>query len=494
MRPLRRTAPFITVALVALGCATVMAIFWRSSAFLNQYDDAYITYRYAINLARGHGLVFNPGERTDSASSFLYTLLLSLLYRVGFHDLERVATCVGILCAGGITATVYWGALRLSESVWVSLLIALVCTAHGFISGWSISGMESVPYAFLVTAFVHHHWLRGSSGWGTFALLAAILLTRLEGLVVLAAWAGGNVFGLRGDRLERRRVVLQAACAAVVLALFFSIKSAYYGSPLPHAFRFKSVWTVYHAAPEEVTQLWRRTSFVVLILACGGIARLPGLRARIGVVAFLGASVLALLSGPRSDWARYSIHLLPTAFMLAAASLGAMKEQLRLVAVASLLGLILQAYESSRDVRTFMEEVSEHQRCRKDIGRRVAALNPAGVVLSSDIGAIAYKANRTKFLDAVGLTSSDVLDVYVRGGQIESVLDKKNLELVADTTDGDSYKALNFLRAPSNFMVPHATVEGSDQFHEVERIDECHAGGYVFAVGRLGTEESHAGL
>ena len=42
------------------------------------YDDAFITFRYAANLAHGHGLVFNPGERVEGYSNFLWTVLLGI--------------------------------------------------------------------------------------------------------------------------------------------------------------------------------------------------------------------------------------------------------------------------------------------------------------------------------------------------------------------------------------------------------------------------------
>ncbi|MBN97985.1 MAG: hypothetical protein CME16_01875, partial [Gemmatimonadetes bacterium] len=39
-------------------------------------DDAFITLRYAQNLASGDGLVFNLGERVEGFTSPLWTLLL----------------------------------------------------------------------------------------------------------------------------------------------------------------------------------------------------------------------------------------------------------------------------------------------------------------------------------------------------------------------------------------------------------------------------------
>src|SRR5882672_2804502 len=42
-----------------------------------QVDHAFFVYRYASNLARGEGFVFNPGERAEGVTCFLWTLLLA---------------------------------------------------------------------------------------------------------------------------------------------------------------------------------------------------------------------------------------------------------------------------------------------------------------------------------------------------------------------------------------------------------------------------------
>lgn len=42
------------------------------------FDDAMVSLRYAWNLAHGVGLVWNPGERVEGITSFLFTLYMSL--------------------------------------------------------------------------------------------------------------------------------------------------------------------------------------------------------------------------------------------------------------------------------------------------------------------------------------------------------------------------------------------------------------------------------
>ena len=47
--------------LALLIAALLLVAFCYGSHLEHSTDDAYITYRYARNLADGHGMVFNPG-------------------------------------------------------------------------------------------------------------------------------------------------------------------------------------------------------------------------------------------------------------------------------------------------------------------------------------------------------------------------------------------------------------------------------------------------
>src|SRR5215212_8222761 len=79
-----RSEERITPALAALprslawiwSSLVASALFWL---FRNHgYDDPYITYRYASNLAHAAGFVYNAGERILSTTTPLYTLILAL--------------------------------------------------------------------------------------------------------------------------------------------------------------------------------------------------------------------------------------------------------------------------------------------------------------------------------------------------------------------------------------------------------------------------------
>ena len=69
-----RSPLFLAAHLVALGVAITL-YFPRAMGM----DDAFITFRYAANLAAGHGLVHNPGEAFLGTSAPLYALVLGLM-------------------------------------------------------------------------------------------------------------------------------------------------------------------------------------------------------------------------------------------------------------------------------------------------------------------------------------------------------------------------------------------------------------------------------
>src|SRR3954468_9902240 len=58
-----------TAALVCIGFAAFTGHIW---------EDYFITFRASLNLATGHGLVFQPGERVHTFTSPLGTLLPAL--------------------------------------------------------------------------------------------------------------------------------------------------------------------------------------------------------------------------------------------------------------------------------------------------------------------------------------------------------------------------------------------------------------------------------
>lgn len=472
----------------------VVGLYWGSSALLNQYDDAYITYRYAVQLARGNGLSYNLGERIDSASSLSYTLLLALFYWLGWTNLELVATCIGIGSAAGLAAVIFVAIRHLTNNARLGIAFAVFTAANGLISGWAISGMESVLYAFLVVLAVYWGILLGETGWRVAAVLALAVLTRHEAIILVGCWALPALIALGRTSTEgRRRMVTTTLVVGTVGLSLLAFKFAYYGSVLPDAFRFKQVWSAYQPRPAELFDTWQATSGIAVVAAVGGLGVLKTWRARLALCAYLGLSAFALATGPRSGWARYSIHLLPIVMILAATCVATLLERQRTLAWVFVVLIAWQTSTSANAVKDFMEKLSIHQKCRKEIGRGLQRDWKGSTVLSSDIGAIAYEARDVQFVDAVGLTSPDVLRVFLAGGSLSPVFEAKRPDLVADTWYPEgrgpkgSFQALKVLSSPEGYTTTHVSPPAFLQEIQVgQRIYECRSpDGYLFAAAPL---------
>ncbi|HEX9671069.1 MAG TPA: hypothetical protein VGC93_16500, partial [Thermoanaerobaculia bacterium] len=137
-----------------LAAATAAALLLARAAHLwDPYllvDDAFISFRYAANLAEGHGLVFNVGERVEGYTNFLWTLLLAGGAALGL-DLPRLS--VALAAAAGIAAIGLLARLArhaLPETPLLAALPPLLWAALGSQPRFVVSGMETLLFAALL--------------------------------------------------------------------------------------------------------------------------------------------------------------------------------------------------------------------------------------------------------------------------------------------------------------------------------------------------------
>lgn len=209
------------------------------------YDDPYITYRYARNLAQGVGLVYNPGERVLSTTTPLFALLLGLVYPLQ-PDLPHLANLMGAFSLA-LGAIFLWdlGRQLASPAVgWVALLLYPI-----FPLLISTSGSETPLYlAVCLGAFAFY--IRRRYGWAA-AFCALAFLTRYDGALV-----GGVIltdYLLRNRRLPPWRIVLVFLGLTLPWLLFAWV---YYGSPLPATLAAKQHQGMMASSPSFVAGFW----------------------------------------------------------------------------------------------------------------------------------------------------------------------------------------------------------------------------------------------
>ena len=227
----------VKVAAWLLPAAGALAWAWHQRWIS---DDAFISFRYARNLALGHGLVFNPGERVEGYTNFLWTLLLAGASKL--HLAPGLTSLVlGLLSLAACLALVRDLADRLSPRrapVILSIGVVLLAT-HTFIADYGTSGLETVFAATLVLLSLHR------------ALAARPLQAGLASVAAIMAHPDHAIFygalaaALWLQNRSRRDLLRYLAPMLLVYTPYFLWRWHYYGSFFPNTFYAKSASEAY---------------------------------------------------------------------------------------------------------------------------------------------------------------------------------------------------------------------------------------------------------
>ncbi len=437
-RPLKTTAPAprwvpLLLGVLALIGATAHIIYMRV-----MFDDAYITYRYAKNLAHGMGLVFNPGERVEGYSNFLWTLMMSVVVLAGGRP-EDVGPVLSALIALATLVLVMGFAQRRGRIGW---LAGLMLAASSCWVTWATGGLETALFGGLLTlgvigllrALERRHpvdlrWLHASAiGFG----LAC--LTRPDGpLLAVCAVIAVAVLVVRGHL--RLTDAMSWMMLLILLALPHVIwRYNYYGRLVPNTFAVKppgATRLVFgaHYLATAARDLWLWLLLVPVALLALLRARPRGLsRIDVTLTAAVVLPFLAYLATTGGDFMpvfRFVAPLLPLVTLVAVMAFAGLVDALRpqrlawlgviigAVTVAAYVTLNLTHSMKQQDIWSEGELVSVGWARQEvddwlrigDLLAKVAA--PTDTLATTAAGAVPYRAGLYT-IDMLGLTAPDL--------------------------------------------------------------------------------------
>lgn len=306
------------------------------------YDDAYISFRYADNAVQGHGLVYNPGERVEGYSNFLWTLLMALVIQARGSP-EFWAPVIGAVFALGTLLLVMDFARQRGMS---SLLVGILLAANCSWATWATGGLETAMFAALTT-------------FGTLILMSSrdkathlnarmldasalafglACLTRPDGPLI-AASAGLIVIILtvRG-KLRPWQTLRWAGIVGGLVACHVGWRLAYYGALLANTFAvkgpaFSQLGSGWRYLADAVMDLHLELLLIPLILAVFLQARHRGWTRRdIAVAAAVVLPFVLYVATTGGDFMpvfRFVAPLLPLVTLGAVAALEGLSERMQ---------------------------------------------------------------------------------------------------------------------------------------------------------------------
>ncbi|MFL5731657.1 MAG: hypothetical protein ACJ78Q_00530 [Chloroflexia bacterium] len=443
--------PLLWAVGVGLGLATWLYIVW---AYKGQPgDDPYITYRYAYNLVAGNGFVFNAGERVQSTTAPLFTMLLALGGYAGF-DIPALGYAFSVMCllAFAVCCVGYLSSAdrQLTWPAAAAATLTFVCPVTTFGLGTEMPLLVALSWA--------SWWAFASRRWAACALLAGLAaLTRGDGLLVGVAVALVFVWTHRGVPLPRWP---WHAPLLYLLAVgpWYLFAWLYFGSPLPATLGAKVAqgsargtvtffeglgyfWT--HSLGNQAA-LWL-PALALLAVGLVGIVRRGSALALPLVWSALFIAGFSLLHVPRYPW--YYSPLVPVAMvalvigggLTASLTVGASRRTMPrpswplwpltegqtqaavrtsfALAAACLVGAIYLW----QDVATPRPQMAPRSQLYVSIGRWLAANTSQGATVGAEeVGLLGYYSGRD-IIDFVGLLQPDVASRRAAGDNLWAV-------------------------------------------------------------------------
>lgn len=216
------------------------------SLYTEIQEDAYITFRYASNLAQGNGFTFNPGERVLGTTTPLFTVLLATWgFLGGTGSIPLVAVILGVGAMAGSLVLLYQLLEKLGLEHAFRMASVILLGLHPDVLWTAAGGMETPLVLFAMTAAGHCFVARRPVLLACAA--AALVLLRPDG----AIWGAVLFFGLGVSR-RWRELILSASVFGVLLLPWIVFSTIYFGNPLPHSIIAKKAI----AFRAEVTSAW----------------------------------------------------------------------------------------------------------------------------------------------------------------------------------------------------------------------------------------------
>ncbi len=249
--------PLRWIAIVFYPVALFLAGFllYFNTPFIQ--DDAYITLHYAQNILNGHGPVWNPGERVEGYTNFLFLMLISALGFLGMEDLLLAAQLISFAAYAGIIVLLfrYFKAHLKDDKAQPyyarPAFVIPFCLALSNVSliAWSYGALETVLFAFFVLAgclCVMRTWEQKTrqSGWLLLAslLFALATMTRPDGMIFFLASFGFVAWhGWKSGKKEFFLRCFQLGLPLTLIVVAHLLwRHAYYGEWVPNTYIAKN--------------------------------------------------------------------------------------------------------------------------------------------------------------------------------------------------------------------------------------------------------------
>ena len=327
-----------TYLLLIISFTAALFLYLCSQSFFVQ-DDAFITFRYVRNFLNGNGLVFNKGEYVEGYTSFLWVMILAITSLFKFN-IQNTAQYISLFFGLATLPLTYLLSCRFNfdtvtnkqkiSAITFNLIPVFLLSVTGAFSYWSVSGMETSLFVFLVLLGIYFNIENSSNDKINLKFVSTFMLaslTRPEGFFFFALILLYTFITSRQYSVKRNNTLKELYIFLIPYTLYLSLRLIYYGYPFPNTFYAKAGFTDFYF----LRGIAYFTDFTAAYLLYGVMLLLPFIllrvqkvRGRISllmIIIYIYIVSMIIIGGDVLPMHRFFLPILPLIYILFGKSL-----------------------------------------------------------------------------------------------------------------------------------------------------------------------------
>ncbi len=438
--------PQVDLKIVSFGLLGVLAVvlYYYCMSFDFIQDDSFITYRYVKNFTEGNGLVFNIGERVEGYTCFLWVIILSFVKSIGYNFITASQT-LGIISSMMTLLLTYLISSRIFPkdkgpfySITFSFIAVMFVAFNGSFAYWTVSGMETGLFGFLLTLGVYLYLKENKESNTAFPLSSIAFLfaalTRPEGNLIFAVTVLHRIIvtlrtqttGVNENKIKQfftKNNTIWLSLYVFPALVYMIWRYTYYGYLFPNTFYAKTGSSIeyYKAGVDYVWEFLRSYGGYGIF----ALMTLFTLRSKkhfyeylyLVMIFFVFLLYIIYVGGDVLRPNRFFVPLMPVFFILVQEGLNQLIEMLdkgKTFVYGAVIGLIFVGSYSYYTYKNEYDQILRYSELEKGLLRKMmitgswlkAKQTQEGrplVVAASTIGALSYYSE-VVLIDMLGLT------------------------------------------------------------------------------------------
>ncbi len=301
---------------VLFGCSATIAgerYWWLS-------DDSMISMRYARNLADGIGLVWNPGEKVEGYTNFLWTIYMALVHLLPIpaSKTSLIVLLTNIALAAATIPLIIRFVRILGGGALATVTTLAAYVLNENIMDWGVGGFETTLLTFLFLLVMYRVVQESQLNQpriSTYLFVGIISLVRADAAVLSALLCAVSLLLTK----NRKAVVIYSALSLMLPVAHEIFRIYYYGDILPNTAYLKAMnWSgKYIAGLRYVLSFAKDYMFLIVFAVVGSIFSREWSRCFLLGALLPYTAYVVYVGGDAWGGSRFFIPVLPLLMVLA---------------------------------------------------------------------------------------------------------------------------------------------------------------------------------